>query len=308
MLNEYYERIINDFLAVSHFNVNTKGDVVWIARKYFAWLISEGKHDLSCVGVEEVQGFLVHCSQHMLIGSIHNTKLFLKKLYRYLKDQNLSSQDFEELLSFKVIRGKRLFPAATPNDVAAILSQVDRRLPVGKRDYAMILLGAVTGLRAADIIRLKLTDIDWSCGEIKLVQTKTGNSLALPLTQDVGEAIQDYILNGRQYTESEEIFLRDHRPYRGFMNAVSIGNMYDAHRRKAGLPRDAFDGNGFHSLRRGVGKNLVSAQIPVTTVAQILGDQELDSVKPYIALDSIHLQECALSFEGIEPEGGDSDE
>ena len=166
------------------------------------------------------------------------------------------------------------------------------------------MLATVTGLRAIDIARLKLSDIDWQRGEIKIVQSKTGNSLSLPLTKDVGESLQDYILCGRQKTNSEEIFLRDHRPFMGFKDGVAIGNMYDAYRLKAGLPRNAFDGNGFHSLRRGVGKNLVTAQVPITTVAQIFGDEDYDSAKKYIALDSVHLKECALSFAGIEPKGG----
>ena len=115
-----------------------------------------------------------------------------------------------------------------------------------------------------------------------------------------GEAISDYILRGRQNTKSEEVFLREHKPYCGFKDSVSIGDMYDAYRKKAGLPRESFDGNGFHSLRRGVGKNLVAAFIPAPDVAQILGIN-LDTAKRYIALDSIHLKECALSFAGIEP-------
>ena len=303
-LNEFFEEVIKDFLASSDFHPNTQGDIVWIARKYFAWLVGEGKQDLQGVGADDIQKFLIFCSKHLKIGSIHNTKLYLKKLYSYLADCGLSNNNYEDLLSFKVIRGVRIYPAASPDDLAIILNSVDRRIPKGKRDYAIILLGAVTGLRAIDIARLKLTDIDWRRGEIKIVQAKTGGSLALPLTQDVGKAIEDYILFGRPYTESSEIFIRDHRPYRGFKDSVSIGDMYDVYRKMAGLPRDAFDGNGFHSMRRGVGKNLVTAHTPITTVAQILGQNDFNSPKRYIPLDSVHLKECALSFSGIAPKEG----
>jgi len=218
-LNDYYERIINDFLAASAFHPNTQGDVVWVSRKYFAWLIGEGHNDLSAVGAEEIQGFIGYCSRHMTIGSVHNTKLYLKRLYEYLACCGLSVSDYKQLLSFKVIRGSRIFPAASPDDVASILNQVDRRIPAGKRDYAIVLLGSVTGLRAIDIARLRLSDIDWQRGEIKLVQAKTGKSLALPLTRDVGESVQDYILHGRQHTEVKEIFLRYHRPYQEIYRA-----------------------------------------------------------------------------------------
>jgi len=53
-LNEYYEKIISNFLSVSVFNPNTQSDVIWVARKYFAWLLRDGKHDLNDVGADEL--------------------------------------------------------------------------------------------------------------------------------------------------------------------------------------------------------------------------------------------------------------
>jgi integrase len=300
-LNPYYEKIVEDFMSQSDFHPNTRGDITWIARKYFAWLIGEGRKTLKGVGAVEIQGFLMHCSKHLKLGSIRNTMLYMKKLYVHLTKIGLSQNDYNELLSFRAVRGTRVYPAASPDDLACLLEQVDRRIPVGKRDYAIILLGAVTGLRAIDIIRLELSDIDWKRGEIKIVQEKTGVSLALPLTKDVGAAIEEYILRARPETNDTKVFIRNRKPYRGFKDSVSIGDMYDVYRKRAGLPRDPFDGNGFHSLRRGVGKNLTVAQVPITDVAQILGIRRLDVAKKYISLDSIHLKECAISFVGIEP-------
>ena len=66
------------------------------------------------------------------------------------------------------------------------------------------------------------------------------------------------------------------------------------------LQRVAFDGKGFHSLRRAVGKNMITSGVPVTTVAQVLGHNGTSSINKYIALDSVHLKECALDFSGIE--------
>jgi len=193
-----------------------------------------------------------------------------------------------------------MYPAALDDEVAAVLEVIDRRKTKGKRDYAIILLAVVTGLRAVDIARLKLTEIDWQSGEIKIIQAKTGRPLALPLTKDVGEAIQDYILNGRQETTSEEIFLRHHAPFQAFKDGIAIGDMYDDYCKRAGIFREPYDGKGFHSLRRSVGKRLVTSGVSVHTAAQILGDANINSTKKYIALDSRHLKECALDFAGIE--------
>jgi integrase len=254
---------------------------------------------LSGVGVVEIQRFMIYCSDHMMSTGVYNIKLYMKKLYQFLAAGGYSSEAYEGLFNFKVSRESRLYPAASPEEVAAILDVIDRRLLSGKRDYAMVLLGVVTGLRACDIARLKLTDIDWQKVEIKIVQAKTGVSLALPLTADIGEAIQDYIIHGRKKTDCDALFLSLHCPYHGFKNGDGIRYLFDRYTRRAKLPRNAYDGKGFHSLRRAVGKNLVAAGVPVESVAQIVGDNKVDSVKKYIALDSHHLKECALGFSGI---------
>ena len=161
-------------------------------------------------------------------------------------------------------------------------------------------------MRQSDIAELKLSDIDWTVGEIRIVQKKTGQVLTLPLTADVGEALMDYILNGRvtalgrpQY-EDEHVFLTTIAPYKAFKCYQSIGNIYTGRRKRAGFHHN----NGIHALRRAVGRDMITAGIPITAVSQVLGHKNIDSSIPYIAVDTVNLKECALSLEGIEPQGG----
>ena len=303
-LNEYYESLLKSFIDAGEFSPKGVSDATWVSRKYFAWLIQEGHAELSAVGVGEIQGFMIYCSHHMKSSGVHNIKLYMKKLYTYLAENGHATETHSGLFSFPVSRESRLFPALPSSEIALILDQINKHTPKGKRDYAIVLLGVVMGLRAIDIARMRLSDMDWRKGEIRIVQSKTGNSLALPLTKDVGEAIKEYILHGRQETTSDAVFLRIHVPHQAFANAVSIGDMFEYYRKRAGLPRDAYDGKGFHALRRTLGKNLVTSGVPVTMVAQVFGDESIESTKKYIALDSEHLKECALDFGGIAPTGG----
>jgi len=303
-LNEYYENIRSSYISAGGFSPKGTSDATWVCRKYFAWLILEGHAELSGVGVSEIQRFIIHCSHHMKGTGLHNVKLYMKKLYAYLAGNGYAADDYSGLFAFPVSRVSRLFPALPPSEIAAMLELINKRTPKGKRDYAIVLLGVVMGLRAIDIARLRLTDIDWRMGEIKIVQAKTGKSLALPLTKDVGEAIRDYILHGRPETTTDTLFLSCHAPFRGFSNGVAIGDMYDYYRLRAGLPRDAYDGKGFHALRRTLGKNLITSGISVNMVAQVFGGEDIDATEKYIALDSEHLKECALGFAGIAPKGG----
>lgn len=85
---------------------------------------------------------------------------------------------------------------------------IDMDSAMGKRDYAIISLAATTGLRAADIIKLKLEDINWEKSELRFIQSKTGGAISLPLIEETADAIKNYILNARPESECNEIFLR----------------------------------------------------------------------------------------------------
>jgi site-specific recombinase XerD len=304
VLNEYYENIMAGLVSGDELSRKGKSDITWVGRKYFSWLIEEGHEDLNGVGANEVQSFMIYCSRHMVSNGLHNLKLYMKKLYRYLADNGYADSDYGGLFAFSVSRASRLYPPASHEEINQALEMIDRRTPQGRHDYAMILLGTVTGLRAIDIASLKLADIDWKKGELKIVQSKTGKSVALPLTHDVGSAIKEYILKARPQTEHDNVFLRVRPPFQPFSNGVAVGDIYDYYRKRAGLPRDAYDGKGFHSLRRSLGKHLITSGATVEMVAQILGDSDIESVKKYISLDSEHLKECALDFAGIKPKRG----
>lgn len=185
------------------------------------------------------------------------------------------------------------------DEIAAVLNVIDRTSAKGKRDYAFILLAAMTGLRGCDISELCLDSIDWRNGEIRIVQEKTLKALALPLTTDVAEAIREYILNARPASESNKVFLITKAPYNG-LKSNSLNFALQSYRAKAGLTSQ----RGFHSLRRWFATNMVTSGVSVITVAQALGQSEIDSAKPYISLDSKNLKKCALDFSGIQV-GGD---
>jgi len=303
-LNTFYDLLLGEYTTSFDMHPNTRDDVAWVARKFFAWLIENNHETLENVSVHEIQDFIIHCSGYMQSSSVYNVQLYMRKLCSYLFQSGLIANAYTTLLSMKVFRESKMYPATSQDELALILAQVDRSTPRGKRNYAIIMLGAVTGLRAIDIIRLKLSSIDWQKGCIKVVQSKTEETLVLPLTADVGEAVKEYILYARPASAEENIFLRSQAPYIPVTVTDSIRDVYNNYRKKAGLPKKAFDGKGFHSLRRGLGKSMVTAGVPVETVAQVLGSKKTDAAKKYISLDSEHLKECALDFSGIAPAHG----
>lgn len=191
----------------------------------------------------------------------------------------------------------------TDEELEKILRVIDTETERGKRDYAIILLAATTGLRACDIIRLKLTDVDWRRGEITIVQDKTENKVYLPVLNDVGVALQDYILHARPSIPVPELFLTSRGIRGAIVDAMAIGDMFRNYEAKACVARQPFDGKGFHGLRRRLAKKLIVSGTSTATIAQILGHTEVQSTEKYLSLDTDNLRECALDFSGIPLKG-----
>jgi site-specific recombinase XerD len=301
-LEPLYQEITDRYLASGEFHPNTRNDMRWIACKYFNWLAGNGYDSLVGVGAPEIQRFLLICSKEMAPSSMHNVKLFMKKLYAFLYAEKLSESPYSSLLSFPTNRESKIFPVLSRSDIERLLDSIDRKTGDGKRAYAIMTLGAELGIRACDITMLKLGDIDWVRGELKLVQSKTNNAVALPLTELVGEALQDYILNARPKTEEQNVFLRFNAPYKPLKAAVTIGEIYRDCCVAAGLPSS----KSFHTLRRSLATAMVTNGVAISDVAQVLGDSNIGSTKKYISLDSANLKRCALPFDGIALNGGEA--
>lgn len=298
-LTPKYEQITDNYL-LGDMHPNTRNDARWVTHMYFAWLDEHGHPDLRSVGAEQIQKFMLDCSSKMSMNSIHNVKLHLAKLYAYLYKAGLSDSSYQALLSFKVNREIKMRPVMSREEIAKVIDGIDSKTAGGKRNRAIILLGAVLGLRACDVANLKFSDVDWINGEIKILQLKTAETVVLPLTTDVGEALRDYILNTRPDSNAKHIFLRMKAPHEPFKSAVTIGEIFYDCCKAVGLNY----GKQFHVLRRSLGTSLVNAGTPIATVAQILGHTNIDSTKKYIAVDSEHLKLCALPLDGIALIGG----
>lgn len=102
----------------------------------------------------------------------------------------------------------------------------------------MLLLAARLGLRIEDIRDLKLPDIDWRSGTLTIVQNKTKEPLALPIPEEVGRAVIDYLKNGRPVTESRNVFVRHVPPYDGFSITSNLHNIMTKALSNAGIPSD----------------------------------------------------------------------
>lgn len=294
------ERLIDCFISWKKYGTNTCDDVRWVVRKYLYYIEQKlGHTTLEDVTVEEVRTFILETAMDVKASSLHNILLYLKYFHIFLKEVDVPAPDCIDLFSYKVYRDMPVQSHVTDEELDKIISVIDRSTVTGKRDYAIIQLSATTGMRAVDIIHLKLTDINWRKSEVCIVQKKTKRETFMPLVKVAAEAMEDYILNGRPDTEYKEVFLRISPPHYAIQDAASIGDMFKRYQRRAGITRQALDGKGFHGLRRRLAKKLLVSGTPTTSIAQILGHDDVYSVRQYLSLDTTNLKECAMDLSGI---------
>ena len=281
-LSDDAQTLLDEFLKTLIRDANTTYDYSWVIRRYLNYLRGIGITDVTMIKQSDLAGFILSCSKEVTRGSLRNILSYTKLFHEFLRDTGRLSIPFEGLFAVSVTRETKIQQPLSTDEVNRILAQIDLTTVRGKRNLAIILLGAELGLRAADIIHLRLTDIDWPRNELNVQQQKTGFSVKLPLTDRVVAALQDYILNGRRESECDSLFLSLKPPYGRIGDASSLGCMFRSYQEAAGIACSAFDGKGFHSRRRRLGKEMVKDGVPLVTVSQVLGHRDMEASKQYV--------------------------
>jgi len=224
-----------------------------------------------------------------------------RAFFRHLKGTGLTEDDLgEKLPTIKAKRQFRLPRMWRREDVFTVLNSIDRGNPVGKRDYAILLLITRYGLRSLDVRTLKLSNLRWNENLIEIVQSKTGIPLALPLLQDVGWALIDYLRNGRPPSSLPEVFLTCTVPIRPF-GAHSCGlNAILAKRvREAGVAFPRNVPKGVHALRHTLASVMLAQGVELPVISSVLGHLSSESTGAYLHTDIEGLRECALDPEEV---------
>lgn len=231
------------------------------------------------------------------LSSIRNTRSYvttpIKKFLKYIFENKFVEQDFSDLLSNFKPRDKEKMPSYYDKDEIAIIENtIKRESGIGKRNYAMILLGTRLGLRESDIVNLKFSDIDWENSLLKITQIKSDREIKLPLIADVGNAIIDYIKNGRPSSKLKTIFLTARHPLRP-MDASAYGCVVSRTITNAGIDVGSRH-HSSHSLRHSLATNLMGNGVGLSVISQVLGHSTTDSTMFYLSVDIMNLLSCSL--------------
>lgn len=229
-----------------------------------------------------------------------NKKYFLlcrvRSFLRWLYDSGNSKVNFSAV-DYKIKKPPRKIPEYyQPERVKELLDSIDRSSPKGKRDYLLLLMIAVYGLRASEISTLKCSDIDWEQNTINVYQVKTNNNIKLPLISSVGNAIIDYYRFCRpQDIETEELFISLwSTTYGKPLSVGSINHLFCETLKRRFNDEWWFKKHGPHVLRYSLASNLLDDNIPIHTIKQILGHKSEVTTMGYIRISLTQLEKCCL--------------
>jgi integrase len=265
-----------------------------VSRGYLVFLESRGVCCLGDADGASVLGFLESLSGRWAMSSlfwvVSNFRPFLKFTGR------------TDLVDAAGMAGVKRSHAILP-----VLSDDDERLvvqacasgAVSARDAAITLLALTTGLRACDIIGLRLRDIDWRGRTIGIVQQKTNNPLTVPLTAQLAGKLAGYVLGERPDSRDDHVFLRCLAPHTSLAGHASIYRVTAQVFRKAGVTGVKA---GSRFLRHNAAFRLLRAAVPLPTISAVLGHASPESTNLYMSVDRDRLLECVLDV----PEGARS--
>ncbi len=179
----------------------------------------------------------------------------------------------------------------TEDEMAELSKQLDddnSRLTLRKK--AMLLLGLKMGLRASDVVNLRIEDVNWDEASIRFVQKKTTVEVNLPMPIEVANALFRYIMEERGRKEAKSIFLSDKAPRK------PVGRATCQRALETALPDRKVEGSGFHVTRKTYATNLLRNGVGVGMVAEALGQRGTSSLHRYLSLDVERMQMCPLSL------------
>ncbi len=270
------------------------------ASRFLGYLDEVGIDDLAALNVRDMSGFLLR-QRGLRRKTIAAMRSCLADFLDFLATAGRTPRSLADRLPpHRHVRHESEPHLWTADEIRRTLAGIDRQSATGKRDYAMILTTARLGLRISDLRHLELGDLDWRAKQITIVQHKTGRPLSLPLLDDVGWAIIDYVRGGRPETACPKVFVKHRHPFDTFGGASSVASRLSRHAARAGITFPPGQVCGMHSLRGALAVAMIGNGTPMPVVSAVLGHASSDTTQAYyLRFDVERLRCCALDVEDV---------
>jgi site-specific recombinase XerD len=297
------KRLIDRYEAFCSRNRNMAVSTLRMRRthivKFLHFLRSRGVRKMTKIKPVLLSDFIASCA-HLKPHTLATIGTSLRSLFQFFCAEGITSGNITSYVPHvRYYNHARIPTVWKQQQVDAILNAVDRGSPIGKRDYAILLLAARLGIRSGDIRTLRLDHLRWDDARIEFNQSKTKQPLSLPMTEEIGNALIDYLQHGRPITNSREVFLRHRAPFESFGDRSSLHYIITLYRRRAGITLPKQSRQGMHSLRYSLASRLLDAGTPLDTISSILGHVSPESTYNYTKVNINALRKAAIDPEEV---------
>jgi site-specific recombinase XerD len=265
-----------------------------IAGLLLRWLEPRAdRGSLGCLTVTDIDAFLAWRMPMLRRASRYSESVSLRSFLRYLHFAKVLEKDLSVALRGPIIYKYDEIPRAfTELQIKAMLDVTRRdHRPKGRRDYAILLMLATYGLRAGEVVGLRLEDIDWRGERLHIRRSKTRTESTLPLVTPVAQALLKY-LKRRPKAKFREVFLRSRAPIQPFSNVSSLDAIIAVRMKEAGIKVDSRHGS--HAFRFARALTLLRASVSMKTIGDLLGHRRVASTEVYLRLQTEDLRAISL--------------
>ena len=273
------------------------------ALRFLSWLGAHAdEQNVASLSVGAVDAYVQQSCEGRRRTSIEDITVCLRDLLRYLYRSGQSKTDLTGMVTGPRIYDHEEIPSALSAEHVQRVLEVSRQdsSPTGLRDYAILLLLSTYGLRAAEIINLRLEDIDWKLDVLHVCHTKTGAHSELPLLREPGEAMLRYLEHGRPPSAHRELFLRIYAPHRPFKSGSNLNCVTSARLKAAGIVPQGH--HGPHAFRHARAVSLLRFGVPLKVIGDVLGHASASSTGVYLKLATEDLRTIGLELpSGVSP-------
>lgn len=291
-----YGRWLTEVQGLAEGTLRKNGDA---ARLFLRWLGERATRDsLSRLTVSDIDKYLEWRMPGLRRATRHGVTQCLRSFLRYLQGVGLISRDLSSAVSSPILYKFDEIPRSFTEQQVKKLLEVTRRdrSPSGRRDYAILMLLATYGLRAGEVVRLRLEDIDWRGERLRVRQSKTGVESFLPLVTPIGDALLNYLRCGRPHINLREVFLRVRAPQGPFSKGSSLGTLIHRRLKQAGI--EVRGRHGAHAFRFARAASLLRASVPLKSIGDLLGHRSAVSTEIYLRLPTDDLRAISLEVPG----------
>jgi|HubBroStandDraft_1064217.scaffolds.fasta_scaffold30111_3 integrase/recombinase XerD len=245
------------------------------------------------VGPRQIESFVRIAATRLCRASLQHMVARLRCFLRFLVSRDEIARGLDSTVDTpRLYRGEQL-PRSLPWEIVqAFLGAIVRSTPKGRRDYAMFVLIATYGLRTSEVASLRLDDIEWRAGQLRVMRSKTKTPAILPLSHEVGAALLDYLRHARPELPRREVFLRYRSPA-GPITAKTVTNAFRDWSRRSGLP---IPYQGPHCLRHSLAVHLLRRGTSLKAIGDLLGHRSAESTCVYLRLHVDDLRDAALDL------------